>query len=171
MSYINPMMAKAFMASLAEQRRAIAKFYVEHPDATITAVMRHFKVSRNTVKRALTEAKVSVDRLRNPIEAGATYTQWICPLCEKRHRCYHAPQLEQSAKTKPTPDDPWRDDPDWPAIRSWTSPEQATSDALRYRWYALWLIEHQMQPHPSYAAWAETVDLAKLRAELGYSDE
>ena len=77
----------AYFAGLKEQRRKIAEVYVAE-NVTVKDMMKRFHVSRNTVNAALKEQGIPIDRLRNRVEAGVTYTQWRC-LCGKLHRCYH----------------------------------------------------------------------------------
>ena len=78
----------AYLHHLQDQRQAIAEFYRDTPGVTVQDTANHFKVSTMTVRKALREHGVEVDRTRS-IRAGTRpYLTFRCPECGEHFRHY-----------------------------------------------------------------------------------
>lgn len=83
--FVERAMGKAF----AEMRKEIAEFYRDNQRMTVKDTMRRFKCSYSTVKKALNEHGVVVERQRSPLNQGRGYQQHRCDKCGEvfRHYC------------------------------------------------------------------------------------
>lgn len=100
-----------YYAVLKARRKQVAQYYRDNPSATLKECAKRFGMSYITVKRALEENGLGVDRYRNPAYArmkGARY--WNCSTCGGRHR-YVCPAKElpdadlQTTTPEPTLDE------------------------------------------------------------------
>ena len=100
---------KADYSALKEQRKEAAEFYRDHPECTLGQVQAKFKLSPPTMRKALKENEIEVDRERN---YGRNQQRWTCPCCRKQvvHFCPSPEQIEEQVRR---PQREERIDPRW----------------------------------------------------------
>lgn len=84
----------AYYKSMKEHRAKIAQYYEDHPKASIPLVMKEFRVSRNTVRRALKENGIEVEVHRGSPSNSKAYKVFFCSWCQKKIRHYCSEEVE-----------------------------------------------------------------------------
>ena len=100
---------KAYYSALKQQRKEAAEFYRDHPECTLGQVQLKFKLSAPTMRKALKENEIEVDRERN---YGRKQQRWTCPCCRKQvvHFCSSPEQVEEQVRSAKREE---RIDPRW----------------------------------------------------------